>query len=623
MAAAVVRYAHSQYLVRVATLMCLQWGSLIFLLLKSAVDCHMEALSTSPVWMVVQLVLGASIIIYFTRFVSARLFVMEQAMLQPLGSKLVRLITNSLAGNALLFILLNLPSPVPMQLRIIGLQVLFWHTTLGLFAVLVLSLFPIARVARLVATAYRQARQSPELGAVIPELRKSRKALNHLLIGMAQASITVQLNLLMVGLLNNLHWHGTRTAWSLAAWQVSFVMDRITTSVSCALFSGVLGGSLFASRDQWLIELRRKAKLRQSMKTFLPCSDAGWHQKVEELAGRGFTMRALLGFYKRLGTAEVMPHYDSTRSTTLDVVRQAVIPLSSEAKSSLASVMMEGKVVRPQMMVTHNWGNLFRDLVACIIADALGEDEYYMAAYWLDHEMDLVEEWLSTAGAMDNTYWVCAFSIAQHAGICGGNPACERDSVTGQLHPVCDCGQPKCFNTTEPLSADGQSISCEMNKFDNMLEFLGASNKRFRHVIAVDRKFTLFSRAWCVAEIAKAFDFGIEQHLLLPSAALLTEHEASLLDLRVEDMKATRPEDAQAILAKIPDKAAFNQQLQHLIHDRLLVTWKSLDEGQRLQRAGRIARLQLACQQRKVGLAPWYAGFSSTGGEFINSECSL
>merc|ERR1719330_452475 len=113
-----------------------------------------------------------------------------------------------------------------------------------------------------------------------------------------------------------------------------------------------------------------------------------------------------MDFYRRLGTGEGMPHYDSTRNTTLDVVRQAIIPLSREAGASLASVLMEGRADRPEMMITHTWSGLFRDLVACIVADALGEEEYYVVAYWLDNDLGLVEEWLHAAGALGNTYWV-------------------------------------------------------------------------------------------------------------------------------------------------------------------------------------------------------------------------
>merc|ERR1712048_701815 len=103
------------------------------------------------------------------------------------------------------------------------------------------------------------------------------------------------------------------------------------------------------------------------------------------------------------------------------------------------------------------------------------------------------------------SYWVCAFCVNQHAGICGGNPYHGTDAVTGVEYPVCGCGLRKAWNTTEPvLDEDGRSIPCEMNKFDDMMELLSATDSNFAQVIAVDASFELFSRAWCVAEIAAA-----------------------------------------------------------------------------------------------------------------------
>jgi len=56
------------------------------------------------------------------------------------------------------------------------------------------------------------------------------------------------------------------------------------------------------------------------------CCDP-WKQKVSELANRGISLRSLLDFYETLGT-DVMLHFDPNRSTTHDVVRHAVIPLT-------------------------------------------------------------------------------------------------------------------------------------------------------------------------------------------------------------------------------------------------------------------------------------------------------
>eukprot|EP00449_Zooxanthella_nutricula_P059265 CAMPEP_0198560888 /NCGR_PEP_ID=MMETSP1462-20131121/94610_1 /TAXON_ID=1333877 /ORGANISM="Brandtodinium nutriculum, Strain RCC3387" /LENGTH=83 /DNA_ID=CAMNT_0044291763 /DNA_START=6 /DNA_END=254 /DNA_ORIENTATION=+ len=72
-------------------------------------------------------------------------------------------------------------------------------------------------------------------------------------------------------------------------------------------------------------------------------------------------------------------------------------------------------------MVTHAWSSTFTDLVAAVVADALGRDRYI-------EELDLlvagrIEELkvqLRAARTLQQVYWVCCFSINQHAGICGG-----------------------------------------------------------------------------------------------------------------------------------------------------------------------------------------------------------
>lgn len=375
----------------------------------------------------------------------------------------------------------------------------------------------------------------------------------------------------------------------------------VSNTFGVCLLSGALSGSLIGNQERSSEEKSRKLRREAAIRKFNPSSDERWQLKVEELAGRGFELRHLINFYKELGSKH-MPHFDSLMHTTTDVVRQAIIPASAEVGSSLASVWNDGTPTFPEKMVTHNWDNLFRDLVAAIVADALGEDQFCWISFLLDHDIALVEKWLESAHAMPKTYWVCAISVSQHDGICGSNPGKTRDSVTGLLHPVCTCGKPKCFNTTEP-TFDGRSIKCEMNQFDDMIEFLAHRDSRFSQVIAVDSEFMLFSRAWCVAEVAKSYELGMVQHVLCFSADCLEHHRGSLCGLRIQDMKATRPEDVDEILAKITDVEGFNLKLQTLIFDNLFARWHRLDAGQRLIRVGRIIRYQSACsRQGCVGL---------------------
>jgi hypothetical protein len=100
-----------------------------------------------------------------------------------------------------------------------------------------------------------------------------------------------------------------------------------------------------------------------------------WDEKVKELAERGITLGALLGFYAELGQ-RYMPHFNPDVHSTADVVRQAIIPLTATnpdfGPCALSTQLMGGASIQAQCMVTHAWSNKFADLIAAIVADALG-----------------------------------------------------------------------------------------------------------------------------------------------------------------------------------------------------------------------------------------------------------
>ena len=75
---------------------------------------------------------------------------------------------------------------------------------------------------------------------------------------------------------------------------------------------------------------------------------------------------------------------------------------------------------------------------------------------------------------------MCAFAVNQNAGICGGNPNGEIDPVTRIPHPTCSCKRPKFFNKDPPLNEHGESIECEMNKFDDMMALLAREDPTLR-----------------------------------------------------------------------------------------------------------------------------------------------
>lgn len=138
-----------------------------------------------------------------------------------------------------------------------------------------------------------------------------------------------------------------------------------------------------------------------------------------------------------------------------------------------------------------------------------------------------------------------------------------------------------------------------MNKFSDMISWLAATDDSFRQVLAVDGELELFSRAWCVAEVAEAYMMGMKQLLKIESTKALQKHSAKLKALRIEDMKASRVEDVQEILGRIPNKDEFNSQLQRLF-GKLFSTFWHLHPSERLKTACRELRWQLASQDAEA-----------------------
>ncbi|CAJ1453997.1 unnamed protein product, partial [Effrenium voratum] len=111
-------------------------------------------------------------------------------------------------------------------------------------------------------------------------------------------------------------------------------------------------------------------------------------------------------------------------------------------------------------MVTHNWTNSFVFLLAAIFADALHLETYeHIAQLLAKRRLDQLAERLKRAKRLGAPYWVCAFSVNQHAGICSRPPAADS---TGIPIAACTCDTLKHF--------DGDLS--EMNKFDDMMAYL-------------------------------------------------------------------------------------------------------------------------------------------------------
>jgi len=312
-----------------------------------------------------------------------------------------------------------------------------------------------------------------------------------------------------------------------------------------------------------------------------------------------------------------MHHYHPYRSTTNDVVWQAIIPLSrtAEGGSAYAAIMAPpGEDAYAECMVTHTWSNLFLHLVAAVVADALGEGEFEGIATALIADPTVVRSWLRDSGALSRRYWICCFCVNQHATICKGpsagfqaagseqqrqrwNAAC-LDTVTGKPFGACPCMQ--------PIISHQNPDESEVNKFDDMMAFLRVKAPRLRQVVAVDRSFDLFTRAWCVAELVEAYLTGIQQSVYIFSNDALDIHTEDpavyikLVNLTVANCEASQPEDKAAILARIPDIKEFDKQLQCVIFgDRGLFHEKLIGFGT-LDAAARASRRVAAAMQSRV-----------------------
>ncbi|OLQ08204.1 hypothetical protein AK812_SmicGene8310 [Symbiodinium microadriaticum] len=301
------------------------------------------------------------------------------------------------------------------------------------------------------------------------------------------------------------------------------------------------------------------------------CHRCAWDEHVKEIAGRSMSVDQLLDFYAKLGskrtTGELrMTHFDPARSTTTDVVRHVVIPESrcGDTGKALAEVVQSSSRTRclpssssTVRMVTHHWANRFRDLVAAVAADSLGLKRWDSIADELSSgREEALRSRLQGQGALNWEYWICAFCINQHASICDVAMG-ALDTVTGEPLPTCDCATPKYLNDSP--------VQCELNKFDSMMAYLHHRyRQRFLQVVATDKSFNLFSRAWCIAELVQE------------------ENSAQLESLRVEDCSASRPEDKEGKEGSVwpflleKEIEEFNRRLPELLlgSEGLFAGWK-------------------------------------------------
>ena len=134
-------------------------------------------------------------------------------------------------------------------------------------------------------------------------------------------------------------------------------VDVLGNALAAVLLSG---GHRLPKVDQvpgalgcWPCRCQTKAPLEQE-RDWSPM----WKAKVEELSLRGMTLRSLLCFYQEMLLPMPGWNYAPSDHKTRDVVRRAIIPLTSREESAYAvSALNRDGPRRAQVMVTHNWGN--------------------------------------------------------------------------------------------------------------------------------------------------------------------------------------------------------------------------------------------------------------------------
>ena len=137
-----------------------------------------------------------------------------------------------------------------------------------------------------------------------------------------------------------------------------------------------------------------------------------WQEQMVDLAGRGFTLDALMHFYRALATT--FPAFHFTTTQMAEVACMTLITLPGKAGSPMAGMRLGGVPTLPQTRVTHHWLNLIRTLLATILAHAPGETEFLHIASGLDEDPGQIEQGFLEADKRSATYWACAFFVDQH-----------------------------------------------------------------------------------------------------------------------------------------------------------------------------------------------------------------
>lgn len=284
------------------------------------------------------------------------------------------------------------------------------------------------------------------------------------------------------------------------------------------------------------------------------------------LPGSSFFWDGFHGDVEMTGSETAVLSVSITSCALNNMTGQVSQEMDSDKGYAYATIVNHQPCVAVRM-VTHSWRNKFTFLLSAILADALQAETYDQVAEVLrSRELNKLAQKLKEAGKLDVPYWVCAFSVNQHAGICGMPP--PEDSTKVAITP-CRC------KTAKHFSGD----LSEMNKFDDMMAYLKRflrqraqqehSQVRLAQVVAMDVDFSLLTRVWCVAELVEAKSLHLPQAIKIHSAASRKRCLDQLLHLDVRTAEASFPADKELVLSKIDDVDDFNLRLSDLLLHRL------------------------------------------------------
>mmetsp|Transcript_61861 Transcript_61861/g.135296 ORF Transcript_61861/g.135296 Transcript_61861/m.135296 type:complete len:820 (-) Transcript_61861:421-2880(-) len=401
---------------------------------------------------------------------------------------------------------------------------------------------------------------------------------------------------------------------------------------------------------------RRDEVPHQIFEEMKSSKNAAYQKTVHDLAQRFITAAELLEFYEKLRSGASGMTFEPEIHCTNDVVRAVIAPATCSHGSEQSGVpytqlLQERRdelqdqqpqlqtissgmgrfagetAIYAQRMVTHEWRNLFVNLVAAVLADALNEEvqsgasnERRMSTTYghlrsllmSESGIESIRNDLEKVGSRDLRYWVCTFCVNQHRANPPPEPprqspeyqrykANQRDTATKKYHPSCTCRNRRIWGKDD----------CEMDKFDHMMALLKTKVPELSHVVVTGKNFEIFGRVWCVAELVQAHCSQIKQNVCIISQDVLDANTGDirlytqLAMLSIADCSAARESDKERIMAKVRDTCGieeFDAQLQATIFGRAGLLGRTLLGFDAIHAAARVGRRAKLAARDQLGV---------------------